>query len=76
VPDDASVSVVPRGGAEARRIFLQTGWIRWFAFAIAPRLVDEGTDASWVVVVGQTPREAQVDIRRAWRFGRDWLVQR
>ena len=76
VPDDASVSVVPPGDAEARRIFIQTGWIRWVGFAIAPRRVDEGTDAGWVVVVGQTPREAQVDVRRAWRFGRDWLVER
>src|SRR5205814_4738965 len=60
MPEDARISFVPRGGAEAQRIFIETGWIRWVAFAIAPRLVDAGTGAPWVVVVHQTPRQAHV----------------
>jgi hypothetical protein len=76
VPEDASVSFVLRGGDEARRIFVQTGWIRWVAFVIAPRLVDAGADARWVVLVDQTPRDAGLQPRKAWRFGRDWLAER
>jgi hypothetical protein len=76
VPEGASVSFVPRGGDEARRIFVQTGWIRWVAFVIAPRLVDAGADARWVVLVDRSPQSAGIRPRRAWRFGRDWLVER
>ena len=36
-PADARISFLPRGGDEGRRIFVQTGWIRWVAFVIAPR---------------------------------------
>jgi hypothetical protein len=76
VPEDASVSFAPRGGDAARRIFVQTGWIRWVAFVVAPRLVDAGANARWVVLVNQSPRRAGVQPRKAWRFGRDWLVER
>jgi hypothetical protein len=76
VPDDASVSFLPRGGDVARRIFVQTGWTRWVGFVIAPRLVDAGALARWAVLVGRSPREAGIRPRRAWRFGRDWLVER
>ena len=76
VPDDASVSFLPRGGDAARRIFVQTGWTRWVGFVIAPRLVDEGAHARWAVLVDRSPREAGVRPRRSWRFGRDWLVER
>ncbi len=75
VPAGATVSFVPRGGAAARRIFIQTGWIRWVAFAIAPRLVAEGAGARWVVYVGRSPADG-LQPRRTWRFGRDWLVER
>jgi hypothetical protein len=76
VPRDASVSFVPRGGARARRIFVQTGWIRWVGFVIAPRLVDAGAGARWVVLVDQPPSSAGFRPRETWRFGRDWLVER
>jgi hypothetical protein len=76
VPDNARISFVPRGGAEARRIFVQTGWIRWVGFVIAPRLVDAGARARWVVLVDGSPRSVGIHARRAWRFGRDWLVER
>ena len=76
VPEDASVSFVPRGGDDARRIFVQTGWIRWVGFVIAPRLVDAGAGSRWVVLVDRSPRVAGMRPRRAWRFGRDWLVER
>ena len=76
VPEDASISFLPRGGADARRIFVETGWIRWVAFVIAPRLVDAGASAPWAVLVDRTPRSAGLAPRKAWRFGRDWLVER
>ena len=76
VPEGASISFVPRGGREARRIFLQTGWIRWVGFVIAPRLVAEGADARWAVLVDRSPIGAGIRPRNAWRFGRDWLVDR
>ena len=76
VPEDANVSFIPRGGLAAQRIFIATGWIRWVGFVIAPRLVDAGARAPWVVLVGRTPRSAGIRPQHAWRFGRDWLVER
>ena len=73
VPEDANIAFVPR---ESPDIYLQTGWVRWAAFVLAPRLVVEGRDAPWLVVVHRTPRAAKVHGRRAWRFGDDWLVER
>ena len=75
VPEDASIAFVPPGGAAARRIYVQTGWVRWAAFSIAPRLVVSGARAPWVVLVGRTPGEAGVHARRAWRYGDDWLLR-
>jgi hypothetical protein len=76
VPADASVSFAPRGGAVGRRLFIETGWIRWVAFVIAPRRVDAGPGARWLVLLHRSPREAHVHARRARRFGNDWLVER
>jgi hypothetical protein len=68
VPQDASVAFVPRAAPE---IYLQTGWVRWVAFAIAPRLVVERRDADWLVYVKRKPPRTA----RALRFGDDWLVR-
>ena len=76
VPRDAHVSFIPRGGHAAQQIFIATGWIRWVGFVIAPRLVDAGEGSPWVVLVGRTPQSAGIRPRHAWRFGRDWLVER
>ena len=76
VPEDASVSFIPRGGLAEQRLFIATGWIRWVGFVIAPRLVDAGVRSPWAVLVHRTPRSAQIKPRRAWRFGSDWLVER
>ncbi len=83
VPADASVSFLPGGrwaagrtGVEARRIYVQTGWVRWAAFVIAPRSVANGPNAPWAVLADQTPAEAGIRPSRAWRYGRDWLVER
>jgi hypothetical protein len=73
VPEDAKIAFVPR---EPVDVYLQTGWVRWAAFVLAPRLVVEARDAPWLVVVHRTPRAAKVHGRRAWRFGDDWLVER
>jgi hypothetical protein len=73
VPEAARIAFVPREPAD---IYLRTGWVRWAAFVIAPRVVVEGPNAPWVVVVHRTPRAAGVHGRRAWRFGDDWLVER
>jgi len=76
VPERARVSFVPRGGLAEQRLFIATGWIRWVGFAVAPRLVDAGVRSPWVVLVHRTPRSVGIRPRRAWRFGRDWLVVR
>jgi hypothetical protein len=76
VPEDASVSFIPRGGLAAQRLFIATGWIRWVGFVIAPRVVDAGVRSSWAVLVHRTPRSAGIRPRRAWPFGSDWLVER
>jgi hypothetical protein len=73
VPEGANIAFVPR---EPPHIYLQTGWVRWAAFVLAPRLVVEERDAPWLVIVHRTPRAAKIHGRRAWRFGDDWLVQR
>jgi hypothetical protein len=73
VPEDAKIAFVPREPAD---VYLQTGWARWVAFVVAPRVVVEGRDAPWLVVVHRPPRAAKVHGRRAWRFGDDWLVER
>jgi hypothetical protein len=76
VPPGASVSFAPGGRWKKNPSgFLTTSRVRWTAFVIAPRVVVEGT-APWVVVVGQTPAEAGIHPRQAWRFGSDWLVRR
>jgi hypothetical protein len=76
VPDDATVSFIPRGGSLEQRLFIATGWIRWVGFVIAPRLVDASVRSRWVVLVHRTPRSAGIRPRRAWRYGPDWLVER
>jgi hypothetical protein len=76
VPDDARISFVPRGGLAAQRLFIATGWIRWVGFVIAPRLVDAGVRSPWLVLVDEAPATAGIHPKRAWRFGRDWLVER
>ena len=76
VPADAHVSFIPRGGAVEQRLFIATGWIRWVGFVIAPRLVDAGVRSPWAVLVGRRPRSAGIRPQRAWRYGRDWLVER
>jgi hypothetical protein len=76
VPPDGRLAFAVRGGGAARRIYVQTGWVRWLAFVVAPRRVVAGPGSPWVVVVGRSPGEAGIRGRRAWRFGRDWLVQR
>jgi len=70
VPANASIGFVSRKPAD---IYLRTGWIRWLAFAVAPRLVVDDRRARWVVYVrGQPPPGAS----RVWRFGDDRLVER
>jgi hypothetical protein len=73
VPPEGRIAFFPR---EPAGIYLQTGWVRWAAFVLAPRVVVDGRDAPWLVVVHRTPRAANVRGRRAWRFGNDWLVER
>ena len=73
VPRDATVSFFPAD--MPRRTYLQTGWVRWLAFVIAPRLVAEGADAPWAVVAGQTPAEAGLRPKTAWRYENNWLVR-
>ena len=66
IPRDATIAF--RGD---RPLYLQSGWVRWVAFTLAPRRIVEGSDADWIVVVGHKPRGGN-----ATRYGRDWLVRR
>jgi hypothetical protein len=67
IPLDATIAF--RGD---RPLYLQSGWVRWVAFVLAPRRVVDGNDADWVVVVGRKPNLTGA----ASRYGRAWLVQR
>jgi hypothetical protein len=67
IPPDATIAF--RGD---RPHYVQSGWVRWVAFTLAPRRVVAGNDADWVVVVGRKPTLAG-DARK---YGRAWLVER
>jgi hypothetical protein len=67
VPAHESVSVV--------NAQLETGWIRWVAYSIAPRQLTE-TPARWTIVFGKTPAQARLHPAHAWRYANDWLVER
>jgi hypothetical protein len=54
-----------------RPLYLESGWVRWVAFSLAPRRVVAGEDADWLVVVGGGKPAGD-----ATRYGRDWLVRR
>jgi hypothetical protein len=68
IPPDGTIAF--RGD---RPLYLQSGWVRWVAFTLAPRRIVEGRDADWIVVVGRKP---QAQRGRAERYGRAWLVRR
>jgi hypothetical protein len=70
VPAGAGVGFVARQPAD---VYLRTGWIRWVAFAVAPRLVVDDPRARWVVYVHRPPPPSA---RHVWRFGDDRLVER
>lgn len=67
VPAHDSISIV---GAN-----LETGLIRWLAYAIAPRqLLD--VPAHWTIVFRETPAQAGLHPAHAWKYGAVWLVER
>jgi hypothetical protein len=54
---------------------LETGWLRWLAYSIAPRQLTDGR-ARWKIVFGETPGRAGVHYTvHEWRYGQDWLVE-
>jgi hypothetical protein len=73
VPDDASVSFLPRA-ATWRRIFVQTGWIRWVRQW--SRRAGRRGRARLGPFSSAVAREARGSGTAGWRFGRDWLVER
>ena len=82
VPKDKTVTFLPGGRlaqgktpVQARLDYLRTGWVRWVAFVIAPRVVVDSRRADWVVLAEQSPSEAHLEGRHRWRFGHDWLVE-
>ncbi len=77
VPADATITFLPGGRwrAQGRDAYLQSGWVRWVAFVLAPRLVVDTPKADWLILVDQTPAQVGVRPRAAWRFGQDWLVK-
>jgi hypothetical protein len=68
VPAHESVSVVNAP--------LETGWIRWLAYSIAPRQLTGDGPAHWTIVFRKTPAQAGLHPAHAWRYGDDWLVER
>ena len=48
----------------------------WTQFALAPRIQADPTQAAWILIRDASPTGAGFPHpARAWRFGRDWLVQ-
>ena len=69
VPAHESISIVDGN--------LETGSTRWLAYSIAPRqLTDARLPAHWTIVFSETPAQAGLHPAHAWRYGRDWLVER
>ncbi len=54
---------------------LETGWLRWLAYVIAPRQLVE-VPAHWTIVFDETPAQAGLHPAHAWAYGKDWLVER
>ena len=50
--------------------------IVWMQFQLAPRIADRGDEAQWILIFDSSPRREGIAVRRAWRFGEDWLVRR
>jgi hypothetical protein len=83
VPRDAPFAVV-RGGRWGSALrpnhalaFVWESGESWTQFDLAPRLEVAPGRATWLLVRDATPRAAGVlDVRRQWRFGSDWLVER
>jgi hypothetical protein len=67
IPRDATIAF--RGD---RPLYVQSGWVRWVAFTLAPRRIVDGDTADWIVVVGRKPAAS---LGTAQRYGRAWLVQ-
>jgi hypothetical protein len=70
VPADATIAFRPGG-----TLYLESGWLRWEAFVLAPRRISETQDAPWIVLLGETPSAAGLHPAQAWRYGTDWLVR-
>jgi hypothetical protein len=54
---------------------LDTGWMRWLAYSIAPRQLTDGP-ARWTIVFDETPAQAGLHPAHAWAYRRDWVVER
>lgn len=67
VPAHESVSIVNGN--------LETGWLRWLGYSIAPRQLTD-VPARWTIVFRETPAMAGLHPWYAVRYGRDWLVER
>lgn len=70
VPPDATIAFRPGG-----TLYLESGWLRWEAFVVAPRRISDTQDAPWIVLLGETPQHAGLHPTQAWRYGKDWLVR-
>jgi hypothetical protein len=68
IPEDATIAF-----EGDRPLYLESGWVRWVAFVLAPRRVVTGEDGDWLVVVGGERPDVGRHVRR---YGRDWLVER
>jgi len=53
---------------------LETGWVRWLAYSIAPRQLTEDR-AHWTIVFGGPPTDGGLHPTHAWAYGQDWLVE-
>ena len=67
VPAHESISIVDGN--------LETGLTRWLAYSIAPRQLTKAP-AHWTIVFSETPAQAKLHPAHAWRYRRDWLVER
>jgi hypothetical protein len=54
---------------------LETGWMRWLAYSIAPRQLTDGP-ANWTIVFDETPEQAGLHPAHAWKYRNDWVVER
>jgi hypothetical protein len=65
---------IPPGGAYAVVARRRTQGLFWLRYVLTPRIRVDPSRTDWVVLVGVSPRQADIHPVRVWRTRHGWLV--